>query len=391
MVAESPSQGELTMRVLIAPAPFKGSLSSVAAADAIARGLRAGWPGAELSTTPLADGGEGTLHVLLSARDGTMDRVTVTDPFGRAVDAQLAWLPGGIAVVEMAQAAGLTLVTDGERDPMRASTYGVGQLIQEALDGGAREIWIGLGGSATVDGGLGLLQALGAQLLDDAGRPVSEGGQGLRDLATVDPSTLDARLSRTPLKALCDVDSVLLGPQGAQLYMPQKGASPDEAKLLAKGLERFADLVERDSGRDVRNVPGAGAAGGLGAALAFLGADLVSGSGFVMDALDVDRKLAWCDLVITGEGTIDDQTLQGKTIGSLADRCRSAGRPLVALCGSYSGNLTDLKAQGIDAVFPIVSGPVSRDAAMAKAEQNLSQTARNVGSLVRVIAGAVPR
>ncbi|MFB6286632.1 MAG: glycerate kinase, partial [Candidatus Bipolaricaulia bacterium] len=286
------------MRVLIAPAPFKGSLSSIAAADAIARGLRAGWPDAELSTTPLADGGEGTLHVLHSARDGTLERVTVTDPFGRAIEAQLGWLPGAIAVVEMAQAAGLALMTDEERDPMRASTHGVGESIRKALDGGAREIWIGLGGSATVDGGLGMLQALGAQLLDDAGRPVSGGGQGLRDLASVDLSTLDARLSRTPLKALCDVDSPLLGPQGAQLYMLQKGATTEQCEELASGLARFADLVERDLAGDVRDVAGAGAAGGLGAALTLLGADLVSGSRFVMDALDLDRKLASCDLVI---------------------------------------------------------------------------------------------
>ncbi len=379
------------MRVLIAPAPFKGSLSSVAAAEAIARGVRAGCPDAELSTTPLADGGEGTLHVLLNARDATSERVTVTDPFGRAVGAQLGWLPGDIAVVEMAQAAGLTLMTEDERDPMRASSFGVGQLIKAALDEGAREIWIGLGGSATADGGLGMLQALGAKLRDGGGRPVSEGGQGLRELASVDLSTRDARLSRTTLKALCDVDSPLLGPQGARRYMPQKGATPEQGEALASGLARFADLAERELAGDVRDTRGAGAAGGLGAALALLGADLVSGSRFVMDALDIDHELTSCDLVITGEGQIDEQTLAGKTIGALAGRCRSFGRPLVALCGSHSGKLTDLHAQGIDAVFAIVPGPASRDAAMAEAERNLAQTGQNVGAFVRAMARAVPR
>ncbi len=374
------------MRILIAPTSFKGSLSPSEAARAMVNGLQAGFPGCALTQAPLADGGEGTLRLLRTTLDGRTKRVPVEDPLGRSVEASIALLPNGVAFVEMAQAAGLTLLDEDERDPMRASSFGVGQLIKAALDEGAREIWIGLGGSATVDGGLGMLHALGVRLRDPDGQALPPGGRGLIDLASLDASESDRRLAHVGLKALCDVESVLLGAQGAQLYMPQKGATQEQIPELIDGLERFADLVERDRERDVRNVPGAGAAGGLGAALAYLGAELVSGSRFVMDALDVDRKLASCDLVITGEGTIDDQTVQGKTIGALADRCRSFGRPLVALCGSHAGDLTDLQSEGIDAVFSIVSGPVSRDAAMAEAARYLEQTAHSVGVVMRLVA-----
>jgi glycerate kinase len=302
------------------------------------------------------------------------------------MESSIALLPNGVAFVEMAQAAGLTLLEEAERDPMRASSFGVGQLIKAALDEGAREIWVGLGGSATVDGGLGMLQALGVELRDPDGQAVPAGGRGLSELASIDASAWDRRLAHVKLKALCDVESVLLGPQGAELYMPQKGATSEQIPELTRGLGRFADLVARHSERDVRNISGAGAAGGLGASLAFLGADLVSGSRFVMDALEVDRKLASCDLVVTGEGTIDEQTLQGKTIGGLADRCRTAGRPLVALCGRHAGDLSDLQTEGMAAVFSIVPGAVSREAAMAEAGRYLEQTAHNLGAVVRVVA-----
>jgi len=379
------------MRILIAPTSFKGSLFPTDAAEAIAEGLHAGFPEVELMRAPLADGGEGTLQLLRTTLDGRTKRVPVEDSLGRSTEASIALLPNGVAFVEMAQAAGLMLLDEDERDPMRASSFGVGQLITAALDEGVREIWVGLGGSATVDGGLGMLHALGVELCDRDGQALPPGGRGLVKLASLEASEWDRRLAHVDLKALCDVDSVLLGPQGTKLYMPQKGATEEQIPELSDGLARFADCVARAGERDVRDVPGAGAAGGMGAALAFLGADLVSGSRFVMDALDVDRKLASCDLVVTGEGTIDDQTLQGKSIGALADRCRSFGRPLVALCGSHMVDSADLQAQGIDAIFSIVSGPASRDAAMAEAERNLAKTSQNVGALVRAIAAAGPR
>lgn len=371
------------MRILVAPTSFKGSLSPGEAASAIADGLRAGFPACELTQTPLADGGEGTLQVLLNALDGQSKRVSVDDPLGRPVNAEIGLFPDGVAFVESAQAAGLPLLGDDERDPMRASTFGVGRMIQAALDVGAGEIWIGLGGSATVDGGLGMLRALGAKLLDADGRDVPPGGQGLSQLASIDSSTLDDRLAGTTLKALCDVDSVLLGSQGTQFYMRQKGATAEQCAKLTNALSRFAELTERECERDVRNILGAGAAGGLGAALAFLGADLVSGSQFVMNALEVDRKLASCDLVVTGEGQIDEQTWNGKTICVLAERARAHACPVVALCGGYSGNLENLQSQGIDAVFSIVPGPVSLENALAHADRHLAEAAQNLGIVLR--------
>ena len=374
------------MRILVAPASFKGSLSPGEAASAIADGLRAGFPACDLTQAPLADGGEGTLQTLLNALGGEVKPILVDDLLRRPVEAHVALFPDGVAFVESAQAAGLPLLGDAERDPMRASTFGVGQMIQAALDLGAGEIWIGLGGSATVDGGLGMLRALGAKLIDADGRDVPPGGQGLSQLASIDSSTLDDRLASTTLTALCDVDSVLLGSQGAQLYMPQKGATPEQCAKLTDAFGRFASLVEREFECDVRNIPGAGAAGGLGAALAFLGADLISGSRFVMDTLDIDRKLAWCDLVVTGEGWIDEQTLQGKPIGTLAERSRAHGCPVVALCGGHSGELEDFQAHGIDAVFAIVPGPVSLGQALTDAEQNLVATARSLGAWMRALS-----
>lgn len=373
------------MRVLIAPAPFKGSLSSGAAADAIARGLRTGFPERATVRSPLADGGEGTLAVLRRALGGELQFVRVADPLGRTVTAELGWLPDGVAVVEMAEAAGLARLSPSERDPLRASTYGVGQLMGAALDAGAREIWIALGGSATVDGGLGLLQALGVRLTDAEGREVPRGGRGLRKLATLDPTGLDPRLDRVTLRALCDVDSPLLGPQGAPLFMAQKGATTQGIEALSAGLARFADRAERAFGREVRSLSGSGAAGGLGAALALLGAELTSGARFVLDALAIDDELARCDLVLTGEGQIDAQTLRGKAVGALAERARAHGRPVVALCGAYAGSLAALRALGLAAVLPIGRGPATLADALASAEADLAATAESLAGLLRAL------
>ena len=356
----------------------------------MANGLQASFPQSERVQAPLADGGEGTLQVLLKALDGRSKRVSVDDPLGRPVNAEIGLFPDRIALVEMAQAGGLPLLGDDERDPMRASTFGIGQMIQAALDVGAEEIWIGLGGSATVDGGLGMLRALGAKLIDADGRDVPPGGQGLSQLASIDSSTLDDRLASTTLTALCDVDSVLLGSQGAQLYMPQKGATPEQRAELTDALGRFAELIERECECNVRNIPGAGAAGGLGAALAFLGADLVSGSRFVMDTLDIARKLAWCDLVVTGEGRIDEQTLQGKPIGVLAESARRHKCPVVALCGAYSGDLRALQPHGVTAVFPIVPEPTSEEDAMAYADRHVADAVQNLGQLLQALTDLSP-
>jgi glycerate kinase len=375
------------MRVLIAPSAFKGSLRPREASRAIAEGLHASYPEIELIERPLADGGDGTLEVLLHALGGSTRKARVEDPLGRPIEAEFGLLHDGkTAVIEMARAAGVALLAPEELDPLRASTYGVGRLVLAALDQGVREIWLGLGGSATVDGGAGLLQALGAKLVDAQGRPILRGGAGLAQLAAVDLSAVDVRVKNTALIALSDVLSPLLGPGGARLYMPQKGATPAMCEELERNLAQFAEIALRDTGIDVRGVPGAGAAGGLGAALALLRAELVSGSEFIIDKLELKERIRECDLVIGGEGQVDVQTLEGKGTLALARLANRSRRPLVVLCGSRSGDLTPLHHEGVTAVFSIVPGPISLDDAVRTGFENMRETARQLGALLRALA-----
>ncbi len=372
------------MRVLVAPAAFKGSLRPREAAEAIARGFRRASPRFRIALCPLADGGDGTLEVLLSARGGRLRTAAVEDPLGRPVEAEWGLLDG-TAVIEMARAAGLVLLAPEERDPLKASTYGVGQLVLAALNEGVREIWLGLGGSATVDGGAGFLQALGVRLLDARGRPIPKGGAGLAKLAALDLSSADPRVKRTRIVALCDVRSPLLGPRGARLYMPQKGATPEQCEALERNLAHFAEVALRDAGIDVREIPGAGAAGGLGAALALLGAELVSGSEFIAEELGLEGRVRECDLVVGGEGQIDPQTLEGKGILQLARLAKAHRKPLVVLCGSRSGGLSSLHRVGITAVFSIVPGPADLEDALRRGAENATETAYQLGALLAAL------
>ena len=378
------------MRVLVAPTSFKGSLTPRQAADAIADGFRMGCPGVDLVHRPLADGGEGTLQVLLDALDGDARPTVVDDPLGRPAEAEIGLIDGGrIAIVESAQAIGLGRLNRDELDPLRASSAGVGQLTLAALETGAETLWIGLGGSATVDGGLGMLQALGGRCLDRLGHPLPRGGQSLSQVGSIDLSTVDARLETVKLVALCDVVSPLLGERGAQLYMAQKGVNPEQVVHLDAGLRRWAEVMARDVGVTVAERPGSGAAGGLGAALAALGAELRSGSRLILDALHVDDAVPSADLIVTGEGQLDVQTAEGKPIAELRRLAQTHERPIVALCGSRSnaGSLSDL---GPMAVFAIVPGPMTADEAMAEAGDHLRETAQQVGALVDALGeGAV--
>jgi len=371
------------MRVLVAPCSFKGSLSAKEAAQKIASGLRAASPEIETVLCPLADGGEGTLELLLEALRGEKRPVRVEDPLGREIQAYYGLLPKeNTAILETARAVGLTLLSPEERDPLRASTYGVGQLIKAALDQGAEALWIGLGGSATVDGGLGMLQALGAKVLDPYGRVVPPGGQGLFELASIDLSSIDPRIWEVELIVLCDVLSPLLGPKGSQLYMPQKGASPQMCRALEQGLERFCERTKQVAGIDVRELPGAGAAGGLGAALALLGGKLLSGSEFFIKQLRIEGQLKGCDLVISGEGRIDEQTLEGKGIWALARLARVHKKPLIVLCGLRAIELETLHQIGVTAALPIVPGPIPLEEALIQAAENLQETARQLSVLL---------
>ncbi|HAI21360.1 MAG TPA: glycerate kinase, partial [Clostridiales bacterium UBA8153] len=306
---------KLRVKVVIAMNSFKGSLTAVEATAAVARGLRRRWPTAHLLEVPLADGGEGTVAALVATTGGRIHELEVTGPLGEPVRAGYGILgDGGTAVIEMAAAAGLPLVPPGRLDPGGATTFGVGQLVEAALEQGCTHIIMGIGGSATVDGGAGLAQALGARLLDAAGRPIPRGGLGLERLDRIDVGPLRARLSGVTLTVACDVDNPLCGPYGAAVvYGPQKGATPELAARLDAALCRYAAILKQELGADVLDLPGAGAAGGLGGGLvALAGARLRPGVDLVMEVTGLAAKLSGCRLVITGEGRLDAQTGHGK-------------------------------------------------------------------------------
>jgi glycerate 2-kinase len=325
-------------RVIVAPQSFKGSADAVAVAGAIARGVRRAWPEAIVEEMPLADGGEGTVRALTVATRGSLRTSRVHDPLGREIDAQWGVLGDGVtAVVEMAAASGLPLLAPDERDARITSTRGTGELILAAATSGAHRIVVGIGGSATNDGGAGMARAFGYRFLDRAGTELPEGGAALIDLARIDGQT-DMRLIRPSVEVACDVRNPLLGPEGASaVYGPQKGATPEVVRQLDAALARYADVVEAFVGRSVRDVPGAGAAGGLGAGLlAFLDARLVSGAELVLRAVEFARRLAGADLVITGEGRIDRQSGYGKLTGAVAAAARNVRVPVVAVAGSLA-------------------------------------------------------
>ena len=326
------------MRVLIAPDKFKGTLTAREAARAIEAGWRRGAPGAKTETIPMADGGEGTLDALVAALRGERHSERVTGPLGDPVEAEYAIVdsPGGrLGVVEMASASGLNLVSAGRRDPKRATTRGTGELILAAARRGASSILVCVGGSATNDAGAGMAQALGIRLLDERGRDIRPGGAGLLDLARIDATTLDPAVRDVRYVAATDVDNPLTGPHGASaVYGPQKGATPEDVLLLDRALGHFAAEVHRDLGVDVREVRGAGAAGGLGAGLvAFLGARLRPGVDVVIEAVGLVQRVQGADVVVTGEGSFDAQSLRGKAPAGVLRVAAEARVPAVVLCG----------------------------------------------------------
>lgn len=328
------------MRVLIAPQEFKGSLTAVEAASAIQAGVASVAPNAVIDSAPVADGGPGTVDAIVHAAGGRTSIARVDGPLGDPVDARWGRIDEGrTAVIEMAAASGLTLLRQGELDPRRASTYGTGQLIRHAIDAGVERILIGVGGSATNDGGAGMAEALGAVLLDDHGRRLAPGGSALARLALIDVDRLDARLDEVKVTVLCDVQNPLLGPEGASaIYGPQKGADPVCVAELDRALSNFAAILERDLEAKVADVPGAGAAGGLAAGLmAFCGATLESGFAAVSDAVQLTERIARADLVITGEGRLDTQSAYGKTVAGVAELATAANVPCLVVAGLIEG------------------------------------------------------
>jgi glycerate kinase len=367
------------MRVVVAPDSFKGSLTSTQAAESIIAGFRDALPDVDCRAVPMADGGEGTVEAVIAVVGGQVLRVAASDPLGRPMEAHYGWCPARrLAVVEMAAASGLPLLTAAERDPARASTFGTGQVVRAALDHGAESLIIGLGGSATTDGGSGLLQALGARLLDGQGQPVEGCGGTLESIAEVDLSGLDPRLRTVAVTLACDVSNPLLGPQGAvAVFGPQKGITPADVPRFEAGMARFAEALTRAAGRDCRATPGAGAAGGLGFGLmAACAADVRSGFDLIAELGDLRGAMAGADLVVTGEGRLDSQSLFGKVPIGLARLGAETGTPVVAFAGQVEGDPAAFRAEGLHAVVPIVDRPMSLDDALADAAPLLRRAAR---------------
>ncbi len=364
------------MKVVVAPDKFKGSLPAPDAARAMARGVVAAWPGATIDLVPMADGGEGTVEALVAATAGAFREATVTGPLGEPVVARFGLLgDGATAVLEMASASGLVLVPDDLRDPLRTTTRGTGELLRAALDLGVSSIVLGIGGSATNDGGAGLAQALGARLLDEDGEDLPPGGASLSRLARIDPSGLDPRLHRTEVRVACDVANPLCGPTGASaVYGPQKGATPEMVARLDAALAHYARAIARDVGRDVAELPGSGAAGGLGAGLvAFAGGVLTPGIDLVIDAVGLRHRLRGADLCLTGEGSLDASSAFGKTAVGVARLARSLGVPCLALAGMIGPGAEGVLSEGIDAFASIAPGPGPLDEAMASASDRLER------------------
>jgi glycerate kinase len=376
------------MRFVIAPDSFKGSASAREVAQAIAEGLKAALPDAVCDLVPMADGGEGTVDALVAATGGRIVSVRVTGPLGEPVDAFFGILGDGeTAVIEMAAAAGLHLVPPEKRNPMVTTTYGVGELMRAALDAGCRRLIIGIGGSATNDGGSGMAQALGVRLLDEQGNEIGFGGGALERLARLDLSDFDRRVWDAEILVACDVTNPLTGPNGASaVYGPQKGATPEMVRQLDANLRHYAAVLQRDLGVEVETVAGAGAAGGLGAGLlAFCRAQLRRGVELVIHAVRLPERVQKADLVITGEGCLDFQTGFGKVPHGVAQVAKRYGKSVIALVGQLGEGAERCRQWGIDACFPILSKPMSEQEAMANAIPLLRRAAEELGWLLRSV------
>jgi glycerate 2-kinase len=369
------------MRILLCPDKFRGTATARQAAEAIERGWRRVRPADEVAVAPMADGGEGTLAAL--AVTGGVEWIRIHGPLGDATDAPLGVLADGTAVIETATAAGLALLHEDRRDPRRASTRGVGELLRAALDSGARRALVCLGGSATNDAGTGMARALGARFLDAGGQEVPEGGAALADVARVDLRAMDPRLRRTEIVGLCDVDNPLTGPRGASVvFGPQKGASADDVWSLDEALTDLAAVAASDLGVDLSREPGVGAAGGLGfGLLAFCGARLRPGVQAVADAVGLDAAIGAADLVITGEGALDASSFGGKVVGAVLERAALAGRSAVVVCGR-----ADLRPEGLDVTALVdLVGP---DAAIEESGRALEAAGESLATRAHALTAA---
>ena len=371
----------MNMRIVVAPNAFKGSMNAVQAAEAMKKGILAVVPQADVTCVPVADGGDGLTEVMLAGLSGTRVEARVAGPRMEPLSAPFCMVPSRkLAVVEMAKASGLALLPKARHDPTRTTTYGTGELMRAAMDNGARRIIVGIGGSATCDGGIGMAAALGYRFLDATGTPVDPVGGCLGAIASIDRRNVDSRLDGISVSVACDVTNPLIGDNGASVvYSPQKGATPEQVARLDAGLANLARVIRRDLGVAIADMPGAGAAGGLGGGLhAFVGAELKPGIDLVIDVVKLKDAIAGADLVLTAEGRIDGQTRFNKAPAGVARTAKAAGVPCIAICGGIGDGIESLRDIGIDAVFSICSGPQSLAAAIGDADGLLARQTEQV-------------
>lgn len=369
------------MKIIISPDSFKGSYSAIEVANCIEGVIRSLDSTADITTIPVADGGEGTIDAITACVNATIYEVEVKNPIGKPVVAKYAMLEEEkIAVIEMAQASGLPLLSLEERNPMLTTTYGTGQLMKDALDKGCKKMIIGIGGSATNDGGAGMLMALGASLRDKNGAELALGGGALSELASVDMEKFDKRIADIEVVVACDVSNPLIGENGASyVYGPQKGATPEMVKKLDGALENLAKVSQEILGQNLALCPGAGAAGGLGFALmAFCNAKFASGIDIVLDVCGFEKELSNASLVITGEGRIDGQSINGKVLYGIGMRAKRHKVPVIAFGGAVMTDAENLTECGITAMFSIANGPITLEYAMGHTKELLEQSVRNV-------------
>ncbi len=369
------------MNFVIAPDSFKESMSAMAAAKAIERGIKKVMPDAGCILVPMADGGEGTSECLMYRKGGTKVLCRIHNPLGEAITSDYVWFEKErTAVIEVAKACGIMLIPTLKKDPKIATSYGVGELILNALQKGCRDILITLGGTATNDGGSGMLQALGGKLLDKEGNAIKPGGLGLKDVDSLDLTEPIRRLTEVTFTILCDVKNILLGESGATyVFSPQKGAKPEELPILESAMKHYSEKVTQAIGRDLTKQEGTGAAGGLGYALSVISnVKFVSGCEYMMNALSLEEMIKNCDYVITGEGAIDAQSLQGKVPYGVAGLAKQYHKPVLVFVGRISGSMDEFYHHGVTAVFSILSELNSLDRILAAGEDNLQATVENV-------------
>ncbi|MFN2392756.1 MAG: glycerate kinase [Pyrinomonadaceae bacterium] len=372
------------LKIVIAPSGFKESLSAEEAVKIIAKGIRKVCKDAKITEMPLGDGGEGFTRTMIDATDGKIHKVSATGPTGEKTNAHFGTFKDDdgkkVAVLEMAAAAGLSLVPKDRRNPFKTTTYGVGELIKAALDKGAEKILLGCGDSGTNDGGAGAAQALGVRLLDENGKDIEQSGAGLKNLAKIDLSERDARLEKVKIDVACNIKNILCGEKGvARVFGPQKGASPEQVEEMSAALDKYAEIIKRDVGKDVAEMPGGGASGGMGAGLlALLGAKLHSRFDIIFKYFNLDEALKNADLVITAEGGINFQTPNGKIPAEVARRAKRFGLPVIAIAGTVNDGWEKNYEVGIDAIFSILSEPSTLDEAIENAPELLEQCAENV-------------